>query len=257
MAGTVVIKWGGGLITHKDKLCTVNDSIIEELAAACEKSSKKLVIVHGAGSFGHMKAKQFRLAEGRVAEIDQDKAVQDVRNDMLELNRVVVSSLESRGLDVKSFPPHEWARGTGPTFSGTLPIHDGITVVYGDVVDDDVNEFGILSGDDLMLRYATEISDVERAIFAIGNVDGILRVPPSKAGPEDLIEVWNPEMEFEGEHAVEIDVTGGIGLKAARGAMIASKGIDVVLVNGEISQRVIDAIEGLPVVGTRIVSGNC
>ena len=49
MAGTVVIKWGGGLITHKDKLCTVNDSIIEELAAACEKSSKKLVIVHGAG----------------------------------------------------------------------------------------------------------------------------------------------------------------------------------------------------------------
>ena len=29
-----------------------------------------------------------------------------------------------------------------------------------------------------MLRYATEIPDVERAIFAIGGVDGILRVPP-------------------------------------------------------------------------------
>ena len=64
-------------------------------------------------------------------------------------------------------------------------------------------------------------------------------------------------MEFEGEHAAEIDVTGGIGLKATRGAMIASKGIDVMLVNGEISQRVADAIEGKSVVGTRIVPGNC
>ena len=257
MAGTVVIKWGGGLITHKDKLCTVNQSVIDSLADVCKKSNKKLVIVHGAGSFGHMKAKEFRLAEGRVAGISQDGAVSEVRNDMLQLNQKVVSSLESRGLDVKSFPPHKWAKGTGPNFSGKLPIYDGITVVYGDVVDDESSDFGILSGDDLMLRYATEIPGVERAIFAIGDVDGILRVPPSKAGPDDLIVEWNPSMEFEGEHAVEIDVTGGIGLKASRGAMIASKGIDVILVNGEISQRVADAIEGLPVVGTRIVSGNC
>ncbi len=216
MAGTVVIKWGGGLITHKDKLCTVNQSVIDSLADVCKKSNKKLVIVHGAGSFGHMKAKEFRLAEGRVAGISQDGAVSEVRNDMLQLNQKVVSSLESRGLDVKSFPPHKWAKGTGPNFSGKLPIYDGITVVYGDVVDDESNDFGILSGDDLMLRYATEIPGVERAIFAIGDVDGILRVPPSKAGPDDLIVEWNPSMEFEGEHAVEIDVTGGIGLKASR-----------------------------------------
>ena len=257
MAGTVVIKWGGGLITHKDKLCTVNQTVIDALADVCKNSTNRLVIVHGAGSFGHMKAKKFRLAEGRVEGLSQDGAVAEVRNDMLELNQKVVSSLESRGLDAKSFPPHLWAKGTGPNFSGELPLHDGITVVYGDVVDDESNDFGILSGDDLMLRYATEIPDVERAIFAIGGVDGILRVPPSKAGPNDLIEEWNPSMEFEGEHASEIDVTGGIGLKATRGSMIASRGVDVILVNGEIPQRVADAIEGLPVVGTRIVPGNC
>ena len=73
---------------------------------------------------------------------------------------------------------------------------------------------------------------------------------------EDLIEVWNPEMFFEGEHASEIDVTGGIGLKASRGAMIAEKGVEVTLVNGEFSDRVLDAIEGRPVIGTRIVTGN-
>ena len=65
--------------------------------------TRELVIVHGAGSFGHMKAKEFRLAEGRVAGISQDEAVAEVRNDMLELNQKVVSSLQSRGLDVHHF----------------------------------------------------------------------------------------------------------------------------------------------------------
>ena len=257
MVGTVVIKWGGGLITHKDKLCTSNQDVIDSLAKICSNTSKNLVIIHGAGSFGHMKAKKHRLADGRIEGLDQDSAVKEVRDDMLKLNQIVVSALRSHGLDVQSFPPHEWAKGTGPQFAGNLPLHKGVTVVYGDVVDDDDKEFGILSGDDIMLRYSTEISNVERAIFAIGGVDGILRVPPNKAKPEDLIDVWHPGLEFEGEHASEIDVTGGIGLKASRGAMIAEQGIDVLLVNGEKYDRILAAIEGKSVIGTRIIAGNC
>jgi len=257
MGGTVVIKWGGGLITHKDQLCTVNLDVIDSLAKACSKSTKKLVIVHGAGSFGHMMAKKFRLAEGRVAGLKQDEAIERVRSDMIELNNHVLSSLQKYGLDAKTFSPHLWATGTGPGFKGELPIFDGVTVVYGDVVEDSEKEFGILSGDDIMLRYSTELPNVERAVFAIGGVDGILRVPPSKAGPEDLIEIWSPEMEFEGEHAAEIDVTGGIGLKAARGAMISEKGVDVHIINGEHPNRVLAAIDGENVIGTKIVSGNC
>ena len=67
---------------------------------------------------------------------------------------------------------------------------------------------------------------------------------------------FNPDVEFEGEHASEIDVTGGIGIKAARGAEISENGIDVILVNGEFPSRVLDAIEGKSVIGTRIMSGN-
>ena len=46
-------------------------------------------------------------------------------------------------------------------------------------------------------------------------------------------------------------------MKATRGAMIAENGIDVVLINGENYQRVLDAIEGHSVIGTKIVAGNC
>lgn len=257
MGGIVVIKWGGGLITHKDQLCTVNPEAIDALAKACSNSTKQLVIVHGAGSFGHLKAKQFRLAEGRVDGILQDEAIEEVRSDMFKLNSIVLNSLKKHGISAKAFPPHEWATGTGPNFKGELPIFDGVTVLYGDVVNEDENEFGILSGDDIILRYATELPNVERAVFAIGGVDGILKVPPSQAGPDDLIEVWHPELEFVGEHESEIDVTGGIGLKAARGAMISQKGIDVMIVNGEHPERVLGAIEGKSVLGTRIIAGNC
>ena len=257
MAGTVVIKWGGGLITFKDQLCTVNLEVIDALAEVCSRTDKRLVIVHGAGSFGHLKAKKYRLAEGRIPDISQDDAIADVRSDMLELNKFVMDSLSKFGLAAKSFPPHEWATGTGPDFTGELPIFDGITVVFGDVVQDNTQEFGILSGDDIILRYATELPDVERAVFAIGGVDGILRVPPARATSDDLIEVWCPELEFEGEHASDIDVTGGIGLKAARGAQISENGVDVILINGEHPDRVFAAIEGKSVIGTRIISGNC
>tara|TARA_B100000212_G_scaffold274295_1_gene213795 strand:+ start:6178 stop:6966 length:789 start_codon:yes stop_codon:yes gene_type:complete len=257
MGGTVVIKWGGGLITEKSQLCTINQTVVDSLADVCSKSDKRLVIVHGAGSYGHLKSKEFRLAEGNIESLDQDSAVSEVRSDMLKLNGIVLESLRNKGIDARSYPPHTWANGVGATFKGKLPLHDGVTVVYGDVVDDTSTDFGILSGDDLMYRYATEIPGVERAIFAIGEVDGILRVPPSRASSEDLIEVWSPDMEFEGEHASAIDVTGGIGLKAQRGAMIAEKGVDVIIVNGEYPQRVLDAIHGKSVVGTKIVSGNC
>ena len=257
MAGTVVIKWGGGLITFKEQLCTVNIEVIDALAEVCSKTEKRLIIVHGAGSFGHMKAKKFRLSEGRIAGLDQDEAVEDVRSDMLKLNRHVMDSLAKFGISAKSYPPHKWAKGTGPEFKGDLPVFEGVTVVFGDVVEDDEQGFGILSGDDIMLRYATEMPDVERAVFAIGGVDGILRVPPARATPADLIEVWHPELEFEGEHASDIDVTGGIGLKATRGAEISSSGVDVILINGEHPGRVFDAIEGKSVIGTRIITGNC
>ncbi len=257
MGGVVVVKLGGGLITHKDKLCTVNTDVLESLAKQLSKSSKRLVIIHGAGSFGHLKAREYRLAEGDVEGLNQSEAIESVRADMIELNSHVTSVLKEYGMNCESFPPHQWVNGIGPDFSGDLPYCEGTTVVFGDVVDDPMQQFGILSGDDLIVRYAIENPDVERVVFAIGGVDGILRVPPADATPEDLIEIWSSEIEFEGEHVAAIDVTGGIGLKAQRGSMIAKHGIDVMIVNGEHPTRLLDAIEGKPVRGTRIIHPVC
>jgi len=100
---------------------------------------------------------------------------------------------------------------------------------------------------------AIEIPNVKRLVFAIGGVDGILRCPPNRATEDDLIEIWSPDIEFEGEHKSDIDVTGGIGLKAARGAKVAQNGIEVMMVSGQHPQRVADACIGVATRGTKVV----
>ena len=55
--------------------------------------------------------------------------------------------------------------------------------------------FGILSGDDLVKRLSIEIDDVERLVFAIGGVDGVLENPPGD-GKEIVIPILRRNSEF-------------------------------------------------------------
>ena len=268
MRERVVVKWGGGLITEKHAMKTVRPDILESLAEqidACLSAGTDVILVHGAGSFGHLKAKQYRLADGKLdgavfeGELTQEQAVESVREDMMELNAHVMGALTKLDISAVSLPPHTWARNTGPDFEGDLALFEdaprGIVVVtYGDVVDCDEQMFGILSGDDLVVRLANEINGVKRLVFAMGGVDGVLAQPPKEGVADVLIETLGTEQLFEGEHAAEMDVTGGIGLKVHRGFLVAENGIEVLMVSGEHDQRVADACLGRPVVGTRLVA---
>ena len=270
MRERVVVKWGGGLITKKDEMKTVRTDVLDRLASqlqACLDHGVDVILVHGAGSFGHLKAKAYRLAEGKVEnanlpeDMTQEEAVNDVRSDMLELNQHVLDALTKHDVSAVSLPPHQWARGTGKEFQGDLAVFEsapsGIVVVtHGDVVEcDSPVNFGILSGDDLVHRLATEVSGVKRLVFAMGGVEGVLSEPPNgQNDAEKLLDILTKEDVFEGLHMADLDVTGGIGLKVARGFQTAEHGIAVHLVSGELDQRVTDACLGRQVRGTTLRS---
>lgn len=272
MRDRVVIKWGGGLITDKSSLCTPNLDVLKQLAstvAECHAAGQEVILVHGAGSYGHLRAKNWRLNEGHVADVPQPEgsicttqrdAVEQVRQEMLELNQHVCAALADAGISSVVHPPHQWATNTGMDFQGDLKRFtflndDKIHITFGDVVEvEGQQQFGILSGDDLVVRLALELPRVKRLVFAIGGVDGLLRVPPEFATEDDLIENWSPDIEFEGVHQSDIDVTGGIGLKASRGAHVAAHGIEVLMVNGGIPERVLAAMLGNAVRGTVVTN---
>ena len=178
-----------------------------------------------------------------------------VRADMLALSGHVTSALHDAGVATSSHPPHRWATGVGPNFEGLLSsLQPGTTVpvTWGDVVPVPGSaSFGILSGDDVVHRCAVELPNITRVVFAMGGADGVLRRPPHEATDEDLITEWREDSVFEGHHAAEMDVTGGIGLKVKRARSIAQHGVETFFVNGEVEGRLRAALLGQQVRGTR------
>ena len=257
MRDTVVVKWGGGLITNKSVPCTPDLEIMSKLANELSTyiaEGNDVILVHGAGSYGHLKAKQHRIHLGYSGDENQMLIIEEIRKDMMDLNALVMASITSVG--AKSFHPHQWAKNTGSGFLGELPHASPVTVVHGDVVPtNDAKRFGILSGDHLVERYAVEKS-VTRVVFAMRGADGILARPPDVATEIDLIEEFDVNSSFQSVHHDEIDVTGGIGLKVSCGIRIAQSGIDVHFINGDIPHRLGLAMRGLPVRGTIIRGGN-
>lgn len=264
----VVLKLGGGLLTNKKGLCSPDIDAIKKSAKTISEliyNGCKIALVHGAGSFGHARAKTWRLSEGKLDEIfqpednilNQLEAVEKVRDDMKKLNQILTNELDSLGVQYEVFHPHEWAKGFGPNFKGELDFLDSdvMSIVHGDVVDDENQGFGILSGDDLMYRIATEWGEVGSCVFALADCDGLMSHPPQNPESELILE-WNSQMGFGSEHDSNHDVTGGIEYKAIRASEISQKngGKTVVwFVDGRRSERVFDACMGSITIGTKIL----
>tara|TARA_B100001750_G_C15464966_1_gene576451 strand:- start:425 stop:1219 length:795 start_codon:yes stop_codon:yes gene_type:complete len=262
MSGKVVIKLGGGLITDKGSMKTINTEAVRSVAkyvAEITDLGFAVLLVHGAGSYGHILAKKWSIASGSRRSIleSQREAVSRIRKDMIELNSIVIGCLEEQGLQCESLPPSNWAMGTGKEFSGNLTIFENekgvIPVTFGDVVDtNDGTEFGILSGDDIMLRLSNEMVGVGHAIFLIGDAPGIMDRPPNQDGAI-LLETWGPNDSVNSEHHEEIDVTGGIRLKMERASEISRNVQNVWIIDGRQPSRLLELLTRGQTIGTRIM----
>ena len=262
MASRVVIKLGGGLITDKGSMKKFDSDSMERVAdsiSSVVEMGVPIVIVHGAGSFGHLLAKEWSISEGvdqKIAE-EQRMIVDEIRSDMRELNGLVIDKLADSELESEGLPPSEWAIGTGSDFQGDIAnfervVEAPIPITFGDVVNtNDRLEFGILSGDDLMVRLSREL-EVSHCIFLIGDAEGVLSGPPNQEG-SSLISKLGVEEEIEGPHYSEIDVTGGIGLKIDRARKIASDVEEVWILDGRCPERVLELLSIGETRGTKIL----
>ena len=87
---TIVLKIGGSAITKKDQFETLKPDALEKTAqqissALNADSPPSLVIVHGAGSFGHFQASRFKLSSGGD-EVSWTIGLAETRQSVLKLN---------------------------------------------------------------------------------------------------------------------------------------------------------------------------
>src|SRR5437870_11875699 len=100
----LLVKLGGSVLTEKARLRTPRRAAIRRLAAELASVRKPLLIVHGAGSYGHILASRHRLNEGGSTPLRR-LAAAGVQADVRELDGLVVRALNRAGLAAMPVPP--------------------------------------------------------------------------------------------------------------------------------------------------------
>lgn len=100
----IAIKLGGSVITNKSQYKNFNRCQTARLCKEIAKSNKEIIIVHGAGSFGHIISKKFSLKDG-LQNPKQIFAVAKVQYDVQELSSMITKELIDVGIPSVSIPP--------------------------------------------------------------------------------------------------------------------------------------------------------
>ena len=260
----VIVKLGGSVITHKDESRPeVNSANLErlcdEIGDALEDTHFSLIVVHGAGPFGHVPAKKYALSEGLKSK-DQIMGFSETHHAMGELNHKVVETLRNKGIPAVAFQPS----AGGLLQNGELvefPIHvvrkfltaGLVPVSYGDVLIDIKRGCGILSGDHLV-PYLAESMRVQRVIL-VADVPGIFDRDPKKDPDAKIIKVLGRKKLREIKEigtAKGIDVTGGMKRKLDELLHLADIGIESEIIGGLEKETLYRTLKGERGLGTII-----
>lgn len=257
----LLVKLGGSVLTDKARLRTARRATIRRLARELVASREPLLVVHGAGSYGHIRARKHRLNAGGSTPSKRAAAAR-VQADVRELDRFVVDALLDAGLAaVPVAPSTVLILDDGNVASIDLtPFLEfssmGFTpVTFGDVVRDMKRGFSVCSGDLMMLELARAFRP-DRAVF-VADVDGLFTSDPKRTRHARLLDAVRPDdlTRIEFTAASRTDVTGSIEGKVRRMFEIADHVGECLIVNGNVKNRVRDALRGRRVVGTRVTRG--
>jgi isopentenyl phosphate kinase len=256
-----IIKLGGSVITNKAKECCFKQEVMDQLAAELKHANQEIILIHGAGSFGHILAKQYKLNDGfkRKKQIEGFALTQAMGQ---RLNNLVLASLHNHDIPAVSIPPHavlslsnhKLSRIDYTVFKKYLAL-EFMPVSFGDVALDNQLGFSICSGDLLIQQLAVEFKP-EKVIFVIDE-DGLYSANPKTNKNATFFEqttVKDLEKLTTSLNA-HADVTEGMKGKIHTIKQIAKTGADTIILNGNIHNRLYDTLKGKKVRST-IVYGD-
>ena len=100
-----LIKLGGSVITDKRELYHFKEDATRRLIGEVRESGMQFVLVHGAGSFGHIIADRHRLQNGFHKD-EQLEGFSRVHSDVRELNLKVLDIMRENGMRAISLAPN-------------------------------------------------------------------------------------------------------------------------------------------------------
>ncbi|MBD3260245.1 MAG: hypothetical protein GF334_00985, partial [Candidatus Altiarchaeales archaeon] len=226
-----------------------------ELKRAGEKLGTRLVLVHGAGPFGHVLAEEYDL-KSKLSGPRQIKGFARTHRSMQDLNLLVLDSLLDAGINCAPIQPScmgvlDDGRISRFNFRVCGDLLDaGLTPVgFGDVLVDLKKGINILSGDQLACFLAGKLG-AKRCVF-VTDYNGLYEGEPGKSEKLDVVGRGDLDrLSLDMTHST--DVTGGIAGKVREVMDLASAGVSCEIISAE-ENNLFKALSGEKVVGTRIV----
>ncbi len=175
-----ILKIGGSVITDKHQFEKPNLEAIKlvsnAIASALKQGDLNLIIVHGAGSFGHHHVIEYGLNDG-IRTHKQWLGFCETRKAVAGLSNIFICELKKNGVPAVRFPPCSYIVSRNKRISNfnTKPIFDAldggkVPVLHGDMVMDEELGGSVCSGDQIVSYLG---KDAERVIMGT-NVDGIM-----------------------------------------------------------------------------------
>lgn len=233
----VFIKFGGSVITDKGKEEKADNDSIKSLAKQLSDVKTKdqnlsILVGTGAGSFGHIQVKKYKL-EGGISTEKQKLGFALIEDSVSRLNQMVVAELLKSRISAVSMKPSSMFT----TDSGSIKyffldallgfINMGIIpVLYGDMVYDSQVGGAVLSTDRIFYELANIFSKqnivIDRVVFC-GSTKGVLDrngKTIKKITVKNLSEY--SDVFFDNKF---VDVTGGMKKKVMTALWISKLGI--------------------------------
>lgn len=173
----VILKLGGSVITEKEEPETLDGPSLEACTRAIGEASQDLLLIHGAGSFGHYHAERHgvTVSEGT----DDAQSVFAIHDSMRQLNDRVVTGLQEQGVAAIGVHPLSVAHRDDadtlaiPAQPLVTMLDDGfVPVLFGDVIVDAGDGFTVVSGDEIAVTL-TDLLAVDR-VGMCSSVPGVL-----------------------------------------------------------------------------------
>lgn len=270
----ILVKLGGSLITDKTRPESPRTEVIERLAGEIARAARglpgRLIIGHGSGSFGHVAARRYGLAQG-IRSTDQLPGVSITQERAAALHRIVTGALAAAGALPFSIAPSSCvvaAAGLPVELADEplrLALGQGLLpVVYGDVVTDREWGVSICSTErlfDLLARRLPESGLTVRRVLWLGETDGVWD-DAGRTIPRISAETFSQAAQAIGAPA-GTDVTGGMLHRVETALGLARLGIPSLILNGLVPgalERVLsdegagEDVGGTEVLGTEVLS---
>lgn len=261
----IILKLGGSILTKKNSAESEIDSdnlkrISSEIRKFLNGSEERLVIVHGAGSFGHPPAKQYKIGQPFEAHEYEEKRIgfAKTQNAVKKLNMLICEALIKESIPAVAVPASAFMTASNKRISeGNLDkfeqyLEKGyVPIIYGDVVLDDELEMAVISGDQIIQYLAVNLKP-EMVILGT-DVDGVYTKNPKLHEDAEFIGLVSSLDDLEAfEETTNIDVTGGMVGKIKELLELAKMGIDSQIINADLENNIYNALENKEVKRTII-----